>query len=125
MALIAEAPPGAAWVGGMNQVLAELGGRRAGPRSPGPTAADVEAAGTMSDTDRTGMIEGMVAQLAERLEAEPDDAEGWARLVRSYMVLGRPDDARAALDEARTALAGAADKLALVESEARATGLIQ
>lgn len=122
--LIAEAPPGAAWVGGMNQVLAELEAG-APAMQPGPTAADVEAAGSMSDTDRTGMIEGMVAKLAERLEAEPDDAEGWARLVRSYMVLGRPDDARAALDEARSALAGAADKLALVESEARATGLIQ
>jgi cytochrome c-type biogenesis protein CcmH len=92
---------------------------------PGPTAADVEAAGTMAPEDRAAMIEGMVAQLAERLESEPGDAEGWARLVRSYMVLGRPDDARAALDEARTALAGAADKIALVEQEARATGLIQ
>jgi cytochrome c-type biogenesis protein CcmH len=122
--LIAEAPPGAAWVGGMNQLLAELEG--GGPATqPGPTAADIEAAGAMSDADRTGMIEGMVAQLAERLEAEPDDAEGWARLVRSYMVLGRRDDAKAALDEARSALAGATDKLALVESEARATGLIQ
>jgi cytochrome c-type biogenesis protein CcmH len=121
--LIAEAPPGAAWVGGMNQVLAELEGD--GPAMPGPTAADVEAAGAMSDADRTGMIEGMVAQLAERLEAEPDDAEGWARLVRSYMVLGRRDEAKAALDDARSALAGATDKLALVESEARATGLIQ
>jgi hypothetical protein len=41
------------------------------------------------------------------------------------MVLGRESDARAALEDARTALAGAADKLALVENEARATGLIQ
>lgn len=122
--LIAEAPPGAAWVGGMNQVLVELGADTPGAL-PGPTAADVEAAGSMSAEDRAGMIEGMVAQLAERLESDPGDAEGWARLVRSYMVLGRPDDARAALDEARTALAGAADKLALVEQEARATGLIQ
>jgi len=123
-ALIAEAPPGAGWVGGLTQVLAELEADGAVPQ-PGPTTADVEAAGAMSDADRAGMIEGMVAQLAERLETEPDDAEGWARLVRSYMVLGRRDDARAALDEARSALAGAADKLALVESEARATGLIQ
>jgi cytochrome c-type biogenesis protein CcmH len=122
--LIAEAPEGAAWVGGMRQVLAELEAG-SGAMQPGPTAADVEAAGTMAPEDRAAMIEGMVAQLAERLESEPGDAEGWARLVRSYMVLGRPDDARAALDEARTALAGAADKIALVEQEARATGLIQ
>ena len=35
------------------------------------------------------MIEGMVGQLAARLEADPKDSDGWARLVRSYMVLGR------------------------------------
>ena len=35
------------------------------------------------------MIEGMVSRLAERLKAEPDDVEGWLRLIRSYVVLGR------------------------------------
>ena len=128
-ALIAEAPPGATWAVGMREMLADLEGAApdtaVASTQPGPTAADVEAASAMSSGDRTTMIEGMVAQLSDRLQSEPDDAEGWARLVRSYMVLGRPDDARAALDEARSALAGAADKLALVESEARATGLIQ
>ncbi len=123
-ALIAEAPPGATWVGGMRDMLAQFEADAPGSE-PGPTAADVEAAGDLAPEDRAAMIEGMVAQLADRLEAEPGDAEGWARLVRSYMVLGRPDDARAALEEARKALAGAGDKLALVEGEARATGLIQ
>jgi len=65
----------------------------------------------------------MVASLAARLEGEPNDAEGWARLVRSYMVLGRPADARQALVDARLALADDADKLALVEETARAAGL--
>ena len=119
-ALIAEAPPGATWVGGMQDVLAQFEADAPGSQ-PGP----IEAAGEMAPDDRAAMIEGMVAQLADRLEAEPGDAEGWARLVRSYMVLGRPDDARVALEDARAALAGAADKLALVEGEARATGLIQ
>jgi cytochrome c-type biogenesis protein CcmH len=77
----------------------------------------------MAPEDRTAMIEGMVAQLSDRLGQEPDDAEGWARLVRSYMVLGRPDDARNALDRARVALAGDDGKLAAVESEAVAAGL--
>ena len=122
--LIAEAPPGAGWVGNIRQVLAEF--ETTEPSAgPGPTADDVAAAAAMSEDDRAGMIEGMVTQLAARLEAEPNDAEGWARLVRSYMVLGRQDDARAALEDARSALADAADKLALVENEARATGLIQ
>ena len=31
----------------------------------------------------------MVEGLADRLEQEPDDPDGWARLGRSYLVLGR------------------------------------
>ena len=69
------------------------------------------------------MINGMVAQLADKLAANPDDAEGWARLVRSYGVLGRGDDARAALARARAALAGKPDRLAVVEAEAHSAGI--
>jgi cytochrome c-type biogenesis protein CcmH len=67
--------------------------------------------------------EGMVASLAARLKAARDDPEGWAQLVRSYMVLGRADDARAALADARTALAGDAAKVAIVDAAAREAGL--
>jgi cytochrome c-type biogenesis protein CcmH len=42
------------------------------------------------------MIEGMVGKLAARLEQQPDDVEGWARLGRSYMVLKEPAKAREA-----------------------------
>ncbi len=38
----------------------------------------------------------MVARLEKRLAGNPDDPGGWARLGRSYMVLQRPEDARAA-----------------------------
>ncbi len=34
-------------------------------------------------------VVAMVEGLADRLEQEPDDPDGWARLGRSYMVLGR------------------------------------
>ncbi len=119
--LIADSPPDAPWLGSVHEVLARL--ESIEPELPGPTAGDIQAAGDMAPEDRSAMIEGMVAQLASKLESQPDDAAGWARLVRSYMVLGRPDDARAALDKARTALAGDADKLAMVESEAAASGL--
>ena len=34
------------------------------------------------------MIRGMVARLAERLQENPNDLEGWERLARSYEVLG-------------------------------------
>lgn len=120
-ALLADAPPDAPWIVPVRNALARLG-TTAEP-VPGPTAADVEAASEMAPEDRAAMIEGMVAQLAERLEEEPDDAEGWARLVRSYMVLGRPDEASSALDKARAALDGDTRKLAIVESEAAAAGV--
>ena len=69
------------------------------------------------------MIEGMVQNLADRLATDGSDAQGWAQLVRSYVVLGRMDDARAALGRARTALASDASKTAIVEEAAKSAGL--
>jgi cytochrome c-type biogenesis protein CcmH len=43
----------------------------------------------------------MVEGLAARLAAEPDDPEGWVRLVRSYAVLGDAARRDAALAQAR------------------------
>lgn len=45
-------------------------------------------------------IVAMVDQLAKRLQANPDDGEGWALLGRSYRVLGRADAAVQAYAEA-------------------------
>ncbi len=42
-------------------------------------------------------IEAMVTRLAERLKAEPNDAEGWSMLGRSYLVMGKPAEAVQAL----------------------------
>jgi cytochrome c-type biogenesis protein CcmH len=122
--LLKGAPASAPWVPIAERAMAKL---EAPPDSatPGPTEADVEAAAGMTPEDRSAMIEGMVGQLAARLEAEPKDAEGWARLVRSYMVLGRADDARAALAKARTALAGEAARLATVDRAAKEAGLTE
>ena len=66
----------------------------------GPTAADMAAAAEMTDEDRQTMIQAMVEGLAARLEENPDDLDGWMRLARSYNVLGRPEDALAALRKA-------------------------
>lgn len=46
-------------------------------------------------------IRGMVEGLAARLEAQPDDAEGWVRLVRAYGVLGDAAARDKALAQAR------------------------
>ena len=81
------------------------------------------AAAELSPGDRAAMIEGMVAALAARLEDEPDDAEGWARLIRSYVVLDQRGSAAAALRSARAALDADAGGLAVLEATARALGL--
>jgi cytochrome c-type biogenesis protein CcmH len=49
-------------------------------------------------------IAAMVESLAARLKAEPDDPEGWQRLIRAYTVLGDQNKAHAALADARIAL---------------------
>ncbi|MBB6260301.1 cytochrome c-type biogenesis protein CcmH [Paenochrobactrum gallinarii] len=70
------------------------------PPAKGPSAADVEAAASMSNDQRKEMIEGMVAGLQAKLEAQPDDLEGWKRLISSYMIMQKGDDAKAALQQA-------------------------
>lgn len=66
----------------------------------GPTAEQAEAAQDMPAEERRQMIAGMVNRLAERLEQDPDDLEGWLMLARSYRVLEQPAKARDALAEA-------------------------
>ncbi len=114
-ALVADLPPESPWAG-------QAATRRAA-LTPGPDSAAVEAAAALSPEDRLAMVEGMVAGLADRLEADPMDPAGWARLLRSYLVLGREADARAALAQARNALSGSPDQLREVEAAARGLGL--
>lgn len=45
-------------------------------------------------------MEQLVARLAQRLEKQPNDVEGWMLLARSYTVLGRDKEAKAALAKA-------------------------
>jgi cytochrome c-type biogenesis protein CcmH len=58
----------------------------------------------MTPQERQDMIEGMVASLDARLREEPADPEGWQRLLRSYVVLGRQADAADALERGLAAL---------------------
>ncbi|HLK26128.1 MAG TPA: c-type cytochrome biogenesis protein CcmI [Caulobacteraceae bacterium] len=54
------------------------------------------------ETDAQVMIRAMVASLAARLKAHPDDPSGWGRLIRSYAVLG-DEPARAGAEAAARA----------------------
>jgi cytochrome c-type biogenesis protein CcmH len=68
-----------------------------------PAAPTVAASAAVPATAASGphgggeAIQAMVQRLAERLAQQPDDAEGWSILGRSYLVLGKPEQAVAAL----------------------------
>jgi cytochrome c-type biogenesis protein CcmH len=98
-ALLADAPTDVPWRQIVAARLAEIAQAepQAGPKTPaGPTAQDVAAAQSMAPEERQAMIRGMVERLAARLEQNPGDKEGWARLARAYEVLGDTDKAQAA-----------------------------
>jgi cytochrome c-type biogenesis protein CcmH len=119
--LLANAPSDAPWIGLVRESLA-----RVDPNVPalkGPTADDIAAAGNLTPEQRTEMVRGMVARLAERLAREGSDIEGWLRLMRAYVVLGDRDKAVVAANDARKALAGEPDKLKRVEELVRSLGL--
>ena len=65
----------------------------------------------------------MVAQLAARLKADPNDALGWVRLMRAYTVLGETDKAKDALATARKSFAGNADAQTAFNTAAKALKL--
>jgi cytochrome c-type biogenesis protein CcmH len=90
---------------------------------PGPNASQLAAAAQMAPAERNGMIESMVARLAQRMSENGSDVDGWLRLIKAYTVLGERDKALAAAASARNALAGNNDNLRRVGELAKELGL--
>jgi cytochrome c-type biogenesis protein CcmH len=91
--------------------------------TPGPSQAEVEAAGEMSAGDRRAMIEGMVARLGERLATEGGPPADWAQMIRSLGVLGRKDEAARIRDEGLAVFAGNPAALSEIATAAAEAGL--
>ncbi len=104
--IIAAANGDEPWLPAVRRELAAIEARLSG-------APAAEADG---DQPPLPSVEQMVQSLAARLADAPDDPQGWAMLVRSYLVLGRGDDADAAIADARTALKDNAEGLAAFEA---------
>jgi cytochrome c-type biogenesis protein CcmH len=117
-ALETEAAPGAAGPG-----LTGPAPAAASIAPKGPSASEVAAAAQMAPADRNGMIEGMVARLAQKMAENGSDVDGWLRLIKAYSVLGERDKALAAAASARSALAGNNDGLRRVGELAKELGL--
>lgn len=84
----------------------------------------LDAAPTTAQPAMTAeQIDDMVGKLATRLEAAPDDLQGWLMLARSYKTMGRYEDAVNAYSKAEKIIADAPDLLAsYAETIALATG---
>jgi cytochrome c-type biogenesis protein CcmH len=95
-----------------------------GPSSSMPGATAGSAPGK-SPAEQDAFINKMVEGLAERLKTNGKDLEGWMRLVRSYMVLGRRQDAVSALVSARGAFSSDQNSLAELNVLAESLGLVR
>ena len=127
-ALLADSPADASWIEPTRERIASaaqaLGldpakempepkpvaapGPQEGALEGGPETAEGQAIKQMPEGQQRQMIEGMVAKLAARMEANPDDAGGWRKLARAYQVMGQADKANDALRKADAADAKAA-----------------
>ena len=81
------------WTGSPSR--AGFGPAAAGSAPAGQANGDAGPQPTLGE-----QIEAMTETLAVRLKAQPDDAEGWTMLARSYTVLGRHPEALAAYERA-------------------------
>ena len=82
-------------------------------------AAQNQPAPQELDDGQMAAVQGMVATLAARLEAAPDDAEGWVRLVRSYAVLGDVARRDETLTKAKARFAAQPDVLKALDLAAK------
>jgi cytochrome c-type biogenesis protein CcmH len=93
-----------ALLGGVALVVAAVGYSFTGApdainQVPGQVAAGGDGQGASHDMSSEQMAT-LVQKLAERMQANPDDAEGWVMLGRSYAAMGRAEDALGALAKA-------------------------
>ena len=102
--LLADAPPDAPW--------RRARSARASPSLKGEPAPAEASAGAPAPFPKRSrpMIEGMVNRLATRLASNGGSVDEWSRLIRAYTVLHEADKAKAALADARKALAPDAER---------------
>ncbi|HEX8232818.1 MAG TPA: c-type cytochrome biogenesis protein CcmI [Caulobacteraceae bacterium] len=107
------------WQGLLSDLQAGDPRREALSREMGRTEGDAGGAGRLkTDPAEMRMIEGMVAGLAERLEAQPNDPQGWGRLIRAYGVLDRPKAREQATLTARRLFRGQPEVLRQIDAAA-------
>ena len=136
--LLREGPPNAPWIPAIRSRIEELAWRAGekftlppeqpaanAPMLRGPSEEDMENAAEMSAEDQQAMIQGMVAQLSERLAEEGGSAMEWSQLISAYGVLGDTPRAAAAYAEAQEIFAGDEAALAILLNGAARAGVAE
>jgi cytochrome c-type biogenesis protein CcmH len=109
-ALAKDSPADAPWQDVLKAQIAQIAADKANAKAPGnPNAADIAAANGLNSEDRAQMIRTMVETLDERLKTDPNNFDGWMRLIRSYSVLGERDKAADAVKRGLAAFPAASD----------------
>lgn len=95
-----------------DRLIAALQNRSTAPAIDPEAARRIQA---MTPEEQSEMIESMVAGLAARLEQNPEDSDGWTRLIRARLVLGQREQALLDLQEAQAIFAEDSETLEQLE----------
>ncbi|MFZ5789405.1 MAG: c-type cytochrome biogenesis protein CcmI [Pseudomonadota bacterium] len=136
--LLADAPADAGWRPMVEETIAAAERAKArgaggagtgaapndggGGTEAGPDAEAMAAMADMKPEERQAFIQSMVDKLAQRLQANPNDLDGWLELARSYKVLGQDDKSLDAMGRAAALAPERTDiQLGYAEALVRAT----
>jgi cytochrome c-type biogenesis protein CcmH len=125
-AMLDTAPRDAPWANFVRAALARVIGEAVGgvpAAGNGPSAGDLASADNTNEAQRSEMIRAMVARLADRLQTNGNDVDGWLRLVRAYTVLGDRDKAKDAAANAKRALSDHPDAVKQIDDLVKGLGL--
>jgi len=90
---------------------------------PGPSQAEMEAAGDMSPAERLEMIQNMVEGLSERLASEGGTPPEWARLITALGVMGQTERAGSIYRESLQVFSEQPEALDILRGAAEQAGL--
>lgn len=125
--LKADSAPDAPWIVVTDEQIGRIKTEKEqAAKAPGnPTQDDIAAASDMSDADRMQMIRGMVETLDARLADDPQNFEGWKRLMRSYVMLQDQQKAAEALKRALAAYPADSDNGKALMAHAKDLGITE
>ncbi|MEJ2125175.1 MAG: c-type cytochrome biogenesis protein CcmI [Alphaproteobacteria bacterium] len=108
----------------LNKSSASKDGKPEGSQKPQAAQKSSASSGSAKfSAEERAMIDNMVKRLAERLKKDGSDLDGWLKLLKSYMVQDRREDALNALKNARIQFKDNKEALGKLDASARSMGL--